>query len=534
MINTQIMKMILLIFFFPTFIFSQQINNNKISSNVWILANQHTNSYKEVYENGEKMLSISVSNEDRAKSFGHMADAKIKLLEYDDAIKLLDKASYYAKKSNFDSESLMIYYLRSYVYKKINLEKQSNEDWDKVVMLTEKLKYPNFKRMVNEREAIKLEDKSDYYNAMKYRLQITRINEELVKENKNITRDQSVIHSIDYNYLAFNYLKSNKLDSAKIAMKKADIILKNLVQKRDYLIGLHYLCNAMINDHEKNYRKSEFWFNKALLKAQAEKTDHLLEKITREILSSNVYKSNFNENDKNLNTYIKIKEKTQLQISKYAERKIDERNLKIEKQNFTIYIWTVITLILIASIISLSIYFEKRKKKQETEFQKIIKKLKTASQNHPLLVPLEISKKRPTSISVKKENEILEKLLQFEAGEEFNGEKFTLDKLSSILGTNSSYTSQIVKKHRSKSFNDYINSLKINYIVDKLYSDIKYRQYKISVLSKMLGFSSQSKFASAFKAEFEIPPSVFIARLIEETNTKKCVHSVSSLRSNDL
>ncbi|RTZ46822.1 hypothetical protein EJ377_15815 [Chryseobacterium arthrosphaerae] len=45
-----------------------------------------------------------------------------------------------------------------------------------------------------------------------------------------------------------------------------------------------------------------------------------------------------------------------------------------------------------------------------------------------------------------------------------------------------------------------MNRLRINYIVDKLINDEKYRQYKISILADECGFSSHSKFAAVFKA----------------------------------
>lgn len=103
------MKILNLFFLLIYLTFSAQgIRNKKISENVWNLSVQTTKNYEESFENGKKMLTLSISDEDRAKSYGHKADAKRKQMEYTKSIKLFEKADYYAKKSNFYSERLMI------------------------------------------------------------------------------------------------------------------------------------------------------------------------------------------------------------------------------------------------------------------------------------------------------------------------------------------------------------------------------------------------------------------------------------------
>jgi YesN/AraC family two-component response regulator len=52
--------------------------------------------------------------------------------------------------------------------------------------------------------------------------------------------------------------------------------------------------------------------------------------------------------------------------------------------------------------------------------------------------------------------------------------------LAAQLNTNTKYLSEAIKNNRSQNFNNYINNLRINYIVHKLYNDPKYREYKIS------------------------------------------------------
>ncbi|RTZ50445.1 helix-turn-helix domain-containing protein [Chryseobacterium arthrosphaerae] len=66
-----------------------------------------------------------------------------------------------------------------------------------------------------------------------------------------------------------------------------------------------------------------------------------------------------------------------------------------------------------------------------------------------------------------------------------------------------------------------MNRLRINYIVDKLINDEKYRQYKISILADECGFSSHSKFAAVFKAVTDYSPSAYIKYLDVENQSDK-------------
>lgn len=66
--------------------------------------------------------------------------------------------------------------------------------------------------------------------------------------------------------------------------------------------------------------------------------------------------------------------------------------------------------------------------------------------------------------------------------------------------------------------NSYINSLRINYILEKLNSDPKYLQYSISYLAGETGFSTHSKFSQVFKNVVGMNPSEYIKQLTQEKN----------------
>lgn len=99
----------------------------------------------------------------------------------------------------------------------------------------------------------------------------------------------------------------------------------------------------------------------------------------------------------------------------------------------------------------------------------------------------------------------------------------SLSFLAGELNTNTKYLSYVINQHKSADFKTYINRLRINYIVDKLINDEKYRQYKISILADECGFSSHSKFAAVFKAVTDYSPSAYIKYLDSENPSDKDV-----------
>lgn len=93
----------------------------------------------------------------------------------------------------------------------------------------------------------------------------------------------------------------------------------------------------------------------------------------------------------------------------------------------------------------------------------------------------------------------------------------SLSGLASYLDTNTKYLSEILKQYKGKKFCDYINGLRILYIMEILYKNPIYREYKISYLAESCGFGSREVFAVVFKKETGISPSYFINNLKRDT-----------------
>lgn len=166
---------------------------------------------------------------------------------------------------------------------------------------------------------------------------------------------------------------------------------------------------------------------------------------------------------------------------------------------------------LIATIIALFIW-RRNNKKLRKNYEHIIEKLK----HEPIPNKTQVSNTNRNTIASETEERILNELEIFENSERFLRKDLNISMLSIELNTNAKYLSEIIKNKKSHSFSSYSNSLKINYIVHKLYNEPIYRSYKISYLAEICGYSSPQVFFVAFKKINGVTPSYFIQSLNED------------------
>lgn len=109
--------------------------------------------------------------------------------------------------------------------------------------------------------------------------------------------------------------------------------------------------------------------------------------------------------------------------------------------------------------------------------------------------------------------EILSKLRIMEDKNRFLASNVTITSLSKQLKTNPNYLSKIINTYKNKRFNQYINDLRIDYVVKQLQSDSKFRKYTVKAIAQEIGFNSQDAFSKAFYKNTGLRPSYFIKQL---------------------
>lgn len=111
---------------------------------------------------------------------------------------------------------------------------------------------------------------------------------------------------------------------------------------------------------------------------------------------------------------------------------------------------------------------------------------------------------------------LLKQLDNFEKDRRFLDKDWNLTTLSAAFKTNPKYLASILDHYRDKGINDYINGLRIDYIISMLRTQPLSRLYKYESLAKEAGFSTTERFTKAFLAKTGIAPSYFIAQIKKE------------------
>lgn len=144
--------------------------------------------------------------------------------------------------------------------------------------------------------------------------------------------------------------------------------------------------------------------------------------------------------------------------------------------------------------------------------------LLTEHYNNPNSLNIDISAENNINIIDNTINSLILKLKKFEQSQKFLRQDISLTYLASSLNNNTRYLSEVIKKHKVKNFNNYINGLRIHYITEMLYKNPQYREYKISYLAEACGFASREVFGVIFKKETGMTPSYFISKLKREND----------------
>lgn len=179
----------------------------------------------------------------------------------------------------------------------------------------------------------------------------------------------------------------------------------------------------------------------------------------------------------------------------------------------------VIAILLIFSVM-LYYYTIRKRKKEKLMYRTALAKLKAYSEQ---TVPAETvlnSAKENRLMSEETELALLQKLDAFELKNQFTIPSLNLSSLAVDLQTNTKYLSYIINTHKGKDFNNYINDLRVYYIMKVIQNNPEYLNYKISYLSTECGFSSHSKFTHVFKNTTGLTPSAFLNH-VRKSNQQK-------------
>ena len=320
--------------------------------------------------------------------------------------------------------------------------------------------------------------------------------------------------SIVYSQLGNYYLGKKQLDSSKYYFDKN---LKLLQIEHDVKLELQ-VKNQLSKFYLQKKQTDSALFHAAEIPTLLTQTDDLrLKKDVYKNLAQIYYSVKDVENYKKFNqkylglndSIYTLDKETRVLLAKRAD-------VPTASEPYSGRLLWIMIALGIALILLVLIYAHHLKvKKEYAHFQKIMKTV-NEKENLRLTETESLSSAHIYTISEKTEQIILEKLKKFEDSEKYISPKVSLHSLAKQLDTNTKYLSEIINKHKGQNFNNYINELRIHYILRKLKAEPKYQNYKVISLAEECGFNSRNTFTLAFKSTLGMSPAKFIGFMRKE------------------
>ncbi|GAA0710934.1 hypothetical protein GCM10009430_00060 [Aquimarina litoralis] len=432
-------------------------------------------------------LAIASNNvEQQFKTKYYIALLKNELGDFEESRKILETVvSFNKMKFNEDKHYEYDYILSLYAYgNSLNL----NDDFDLAYQVNKdaiKLSLKSKDSILYERLLL-TSSISEYYRE-KYDSSLDSINKLLKISNySNLSTGTKI--RIDL-HLGKIFNKKKNYDKCIGYLKKSD----SLAFKEDYFFpGIRESYELLIDNFKKKGNKDEqlFYINRLLY------VDSILDKNYR-YLSKQI---NNEYSKKNL-----ILEKEEI---------IDS----LKKNNKSQFILLTILFVISATLIVLLIYNNKKKKIYKQRFLNLIEENqeeqipseKTISDNNDAS---NSSNSVELGISEIIINDILKNLEKFEEDRDFLKPNITVSSLSKDFNTNSKYLSKVINSYKHKTFSNYVNELRIRYIIEELKKNKRIRQYTIKAIANEIGFNTSEAFSKSFYKTSGIHPSFFLKEL---------------------
>lgn len=366
-----------------------------------------------------------------------------------------------------------------------------------------------------------------YFSKRKFKQVFTEL-----RLSDSILRSLPIKHNYGYHYAIIEelrgrtYIEINNFIAAKNSFLKANSFLEPYKNDIYPLYGYIYLGLARVAIQQKDDASVLDNFKKAML--LNDQIDNINFKILLYSTLAEYHRKNkkwdeFNKFSELLAEQINLTDKNKVEafIDLYSQTK----NQNIEKQKLSVYLFAIVLFLVLAVIIVLSLYLNKlnNDKKKYNKLILGVNSTKSLSdevlkRNNKSIVVSNTSYNsvKQNGILPETEERILNKLSEFETEEIFLNPSVSIAVLASFCETNTKYISTILKEAYQVDFNTYINQLRIYYLIDKLKEEKRYRTYKISYLSELVGFSTHSSFTTIFKKITGMTPSRFISFLDEK------------------
>jgi len=418
-----------------------------------------------------------------------------------------------------------VHRMRSNVYGETGLLNESLNELTKALPYADKIESQNLrfyrKALIYESFAGIYDKNGDIKKQIFYRHKSISESEKMPKKDSRTINAKFTNIALQYASLGLVYDKLKIKDSANYYFEEALKIHEN--KKYDIYNDKATLLSDMAKFHNtnKNYLRAI---------SLAKRAEIFEKQVSMPYIRRDIYYSLFNSyletNKKDSSIYYLTRYSSLNDSLQAAERKtimtpvnqiISDKDSENKSSIRYILVITAGTFTIL--ILAGWIYWRRKNNNIHKKYEEVIEKINSRQRQENSST--EIQENTDIRLTAKIPDEttkiLLYKLKKFEASEKYLRKEITLTWIANNLNTNPRYLSEIIKTHRDKNFTNYINELRINYIIKKLYENPVYREYKISYLAEECGYKTQRVFLTAFKNHTGFTPSYFVKQLKIQT-----------------
>lgn len=494
---------------FESSLYGQVLHNDRL-----LIINMKVEFFGEDLSNGknlEKSINKPNSEEERLHELLLTSEIYLEKNSFKEALKYLKQASLSEK----TSENFKAYYYILYAnfYRGIELNKKAKEHLDLAIAplsLIDNVKEKNYieTRWLLEKGLLGLALNSD---------------EEALRDlwkskNKAAFIDNKQLKSQHLQLIYFNlgnYYLKNDLDSAYFYFSENLQLAENQKTSSDLRLQAKLGMGSYFLEKQKIDSVSYYLLG---IGSDLSHTENFrLKREALKNLSEFSYLAKDTENYKIYNQKYLTLNDSIYELDKTTRVLLANEVSVAQPKNFfsTKLFWTIFILLSALLVLVLTYRYHLKVKREYAQFKKIMQKMQ--ENEHAYKTEFYPSGTHISySIPEKTEQIILEKLKKFEDSEKYISPKVSLQYLSKQLDTNTKYLSEIINKHKGQNFNNYINDLRVHYILRKLKAEPKYQNYKVSSLAEECGFNSRNTFTLAFKSAVGMSPAKFISFIRKE------------------
>lgn len=314
--------------------------------------------------------------------------------------------------------------------------------------------------------------------------------------------------------LAGNYVKSLSLYRER---KKYPVIHDNVRTEQLFDLGM-----ADCFHHLKQVDSALFYCNKYV-------ESYKITKVSKEnlLMAYNIMTQSYNEKKDTKNAYLYAKKSLELIqliegikskslnfLHDYDVNKIKEESNEIiaSKNYFKVFLFNISSLLLIVVLV-FYYYYRLQKEKQE-RFFKIIQTLKESRPTVIKNIPIDtIEEQQKQTIDEDLIEKITVGLNKLELKEAFLDPNFKLAFVAKKLNTNTAYLSQYFNQVIQKTFSEYTQELRIQYVLQKLNDAPYFRKYTLQAIAEEVGYKDANTFVRVFKKQTGLSPNYYIEKL---------------------